>query len=120
MGLCKALRRSPSIWMCVWKLEKEIEIPLPAGHRAFAYVYQGVAQVGDERKELVRGDLAVLGEGTKIVASAGSAPASFIVVAGKPLKEPVARYGPFVMNTRDEIIQAFEDFNSGRFTAAAK
>jgi quercetin 2,3-dioxygenase len=98
---------------------KEIEIPVPVGHHAFAYVYLGIAQVGGERKELVRGDLAVLGDGAEIVVASGSAPASFIVVAGKPLKEPVARYGPFVMNTRDEIIQAFEDFNSGRFTSGA-
>jgi quercetin 2,3-dioxygenase len=100
---------------------KQVEIPLPAGHQAFAYVYQGTATLGtsekggSEGKELVRGDLAVLGDGETILAKAGAAPASFIVVAGKPLKEPVARYGPFVMNSRAEIIQAFEDFNSGRF-----
>jgi len=98
---------------------KRVEIPLPAGHQAFAYVYQGIARLGDEGKELVRGDLAVLGSGDTVVAAAGDAATSFIVVAGKPLNEPVVRYGPFVMNSRAEIIQAFEDFNSGRFTTPA-
>lgn len=96
---------------------KHVEIPIPAGHSAFTYVYEGVARVGEKGTELVRGDLAVLGDGEKFVAAAGDAPSSFIVVAGRPLNEPVARYGPFVMNTREEIVQAFEDFNSGRFAA---
>jgi redox-sensitive bicupin YhaK (pirin superfamily) len=99
---------------------KRAEIALPAGHKAFAYVYQGTALVGSEGQELVRGDLAVLGDGEKVEVSAGEAPSSFIVVAGKPLNEPVVRYGPFVMNSRAEIVQAFEDFNSGRFAAPAQ
>jgi len=99
---------------------KRVEIALPAGHNAFAYVYQGTALVGSEGKELVRGDLAVLGDGETVEVAAGEAPSSFIVVAGKPLNEPVVRYGPFVMNSRAEIVQAFEDFNSGRFTAPAQ
>jgi redox-sensitive bicupin YhaK (pirin superfamily) len=99
---------------------KRAEIALPAGHKAFAYVYQGTALVGSEGKELVRGDLAVLGDGENVEVSAGEAPSAFIVVAGKPLNEPVVRYGPFVMNSRAEIVQAFEDFNSGRFTAPAQ
>jgi redox-sensitive bicupin YhaK (pirin superfamily) len=99
---------------------KRAEIALPAGHKAFAYVYQGTALVGSEGKELVRGDLAVLGDGENVDVSAGEAPSAFIVVAGKPLNEPVVRYGPFVMNSRAEIVQAFEDFNSGRFTAPAQ
>jgi len=99
---------------------KRVEIALPAGHKAFAYVYQGTALVGSEGKELVRGDLAVLGDGETVEVAAGEAPSSFIVVAGKPLNEPVVRYGPFVMNSRAEIVQAFEDFNSGRFTAPAQ
>jgi len=99
---------------------KSVELALPVGHQAFAYVYQGTALLGAGETELVRGDLGVLGQGEQLRARTGAAPASFIVVAGKPLNEPVARYGPFVMNTRAEIIQAFEDFNSGRFTGSAR
>ncbi len=93
----------------------EFETALPAGHNAFAYVYEGAAQVGTDRKPLARGDLAVLGKGNRFKVAAGAAPTRLIFVAGRPLNEPVARYGPFVMNTREEIMQAFEDFNSGRF-----
>jgi quercetin 2,3-dioxygenase len=50
-----------------------------------------------------------------VLLSAGAAPARLIVVAGKPLNEPVAKYGPFVMNTQEEIAQAIRDFQSGRF-----
>jgi quercetin 2,3-dioxygenase len=87
----------------------------PGGHSAFVYAYQGVVRVGLDAHELVRGDLAVLGSGSRVVAAAGDAPARFVVVAGRPLNEPVARYGPFVMNTREQIVQAVQDFSAGRF-----
>ena len=63
----------------------------------------------------MRGDLGVLGQGERVSASAGDAPARFVLVAGRPLNEPVARYGPFVMNTREQIVEAVQDFNAGRF-----
>jgi len=58
----------------------------------------------------------VLTEGTTVVVRAGDVPARFILVAGRPLREPVVKYGPFVMNTRAEIVQAVDDFSAGRFT----
>jgi quercetin 2,3-dioxygenase len=88
---------------------------LPVGHNAFAYVYEGSALIGAEQKTVARGELAVLGKGERFVVEAGAVPTRLILLAGRPLNEPVARYGPFVMNTREEIMQAFEDFNSGRF-----
>ncbi|MEP6484220.1 MAG: pirin family protein [Rudaea sp.] len=92
------------------------ELPLPSGHHSFVYVYEGQATVGSGVNEkLVRGDLGVLSEGSTIRVSAGDAPAKMIVVAGKPLNEPVAKYGPFVMNTQQQIVQAVEDFRSGKF-----
>ena len=92
------------------------ELPLPATHNAFAYVYEGEAHIGDGASaHLVRGDLGVLGNGGGLKISAGNAPARLIVVAGKPLNEPVAKYGPFVMNTPQQIVQAVEDFRAGRF-----
>jgi quercetin 2,3-dioxygenase len=91
------------------------EAKVPAEHNAFVYAYQGIARVGDDARELVRGDLAVLGKGGEVSASAGDAPARLVLVAGKPLNEPLARYGPFVMNTREQIVQAVQDFNAGRF-----
>lgn len=93
-----------------------VELPLPATHNGFAYVYEGQAHIGDgPSAQLVRGDLGVLGKGDALSISAGDSPARLIVVAGKPLNEPVAKYGPFVMNTPQQIVQAVEDFRAGRF-----
>ncbi|MBS0569349.1 MAG: pirin family protein [Proteobacteria bacterium] len=93
-----------------------VELPLPSTHRGFAYVYEGQALVGDGvSANLVRGDLGVLGNGDSLEIAAGDAPARLIVVAGKPLNEPVTKYGPFVMNTPQQIAQAVEDFRAGRF-----
>jgi hypothetical protein len=95
----------------------DFTMPLPAGHSAFIYVYEGSASVGAGREAATINaqELAVLGDGSE-VRLAGRAPRSrAILVAGRPLREPVARYGPFVMNTREEIMQAFADFQAGRF-----
>ena len=92
--------------------------PVPAGHNAFAYVYSGTAEIGpvDASRAIARGELAVLDrEGDDVLLSARDESARLILVAGKPLNEPVAKYGPFVMNTQEEIVQAIRDFQSGRF-----
>jgi hypothetical protein len=88
---------------------------LPAGHAAFVYVYEGALTIGDGKRVDAR-HLAVLGAGDRLELRADADDgARAILVAGRPLREPVARYGPFVMNTREEIVQAVEDFRSGRF-----
>ncbi|HEX3918940.1 MAG TPA: pirin family protein [Caulobacteraceae bacterium] len=92
-------------------------IPLPDGHNAFAYVYEGEAQVGEAGEALAKGRVGVLSPGGDL-ALASKAGARLIVVAGKPLREPVAKYGPFVMNTEAELKQAFDDFRAGRFERA--
>jgi quercetin 2,3-dioxygenase len=93
-----------------------LSVPLPREHHAFIYVYQSQILVGDaDAKNLERGELAVLSLGDRVTLSAAAQAARAIVVAGRPLNEPVARYGPFVMNTRGEIQQAVEDLRAGRF-----
>jgi quercetin 2,3-dioxygenase len=88
---------------------------LPAEHNAFVYVYEGTAHVGDGAgRAVARGRLAVLGPGSRVRVSAPSAGARVLLVAARPLGEPIARYGPFVMNTREEIAQALTDFSEGR------
>jgi redox-sensitive bicupin YhaK (pirin superfamily) len=92
-----------------------LDHPLPSEHNAFVYVYEGTAHVGEDAGRAVhRGHLAVLGPGPRVRLSAPSAPARMLLVAARPLGEPIARYGPFVMNTRQEIVQALNDFSEGR------
>ena len=90
---------------------------LSEGHNAFAYVFEGAVTVGeqDAARDVARQELAVLGGGEQLHISAGSEGARLILVAGRPLREPVMRHGPFVMNTRQELMQAFVDFQEGRF-----
>jgi redox-sensitive bicupin YhaK (pirin superfamily) len=91
---------------------------LPQAHNAFIYVIHGSVSLENEDGEtmsLARDDLGVLTQGEALSLQAGEEDARFLVVAGKPLGEPVARGGPFVMNTRAEVQQAFEDYKQGEF-----
>jgi redox-sensitive bicupin YhaK (pirin superfamily) len=94
------------------------EQPLPAGHNAFFYVYRGEVLV--DGKAVPQARMAILdnaagADGVRIKASVAS---KLILIAGRPLNEPIAQYGPFVMNTNDEVFQAVEDFRAGRFATA--
>lgn len=94
--------------------------PLPAEHNAFLYVYRGTVHVvdGQERATPVPSrHMAILdntGGELRLQADANVEPARALLIAGRPLNEPIAQYGPFVMNTRDELMQAVEDFRQGR------
>jgi redox-sensitive bicupin YhaK (pirin superfamily) len=93
------------------------EQPLPAGHNAFVYVYRGALQLGDTAVPSQR--MAILANAPEAdgvrLANPGHEPARALLIAGRPLREPIAQYGPFVMNSHDEIFQAVEDFRAGRF-----
>ncbi len=65
--------------------------------------------------KLTAGELAVLGEGDNLEVQASGVPVRFLVLAARPIGEPIARHGPFVMNTREEIVQAVQDLNDGTF-----
>jgi len=95
--------------------------PIERGHTAFAYVFQGTALFTGPRDEKIPVEgprLVVLGDWDDLQVETGDAPARFLLVSGKPLHEPIARYGPFVMNTRAEIEQALEDLRRGTFVQA--
>jgi quercetin 2,3-dioxygenase len=96
-----------------------LDVPIPEGHNGFAYVFEGRARLGDREAPVERGHLVVLGrdgEGLRITAD-GPEGTRVLLVAGKPIGEPVARHGPFVMNTRAELEQAVRDYQSGRLTS---
>jgi quercetin 2,3-dioxygenase len=90
---------------------------LPAGHNAFVYVYEGAISVGagEDARPVEIQELGVLGGGEQLSLRSAADGARLILVAGRPLREPVARHGPFVMNTREELMQAFVDYKEGRF-----
>ena len=95
-----------------------LELPWPQDFNALAYVLAGRGTVGVERRPLTSGQLAVFGSGDSIELTGDSdaqSPAlEVLLLGGRPIKEPVAAYGPFVMNTRAELMQAFEDYQAGR------
>lgn len=96
----------------------DVTVRLPADQRGYVYVFQGGALLGDNATEVNDGQLAVLGDGGGVRLRAGAdatGPTRLLLLAGAPLNEPVARYGPFVMNTQEELMQAFHDFRAGRF-----
>jgi hypothetical protein len=90
---------------------------VPVGHTAFVYVFEGegeIGRVGDAPGRLLRpGQLGVLGDGDCVATRAGAAGLRFLLLAAAPLREPIARHGPFVMNTDAEIRQALRDLRSG-------
>jgi len=89
-----------------------LEVPVPEGHSAILHPYEGSARVAGQA--VAEGHLAVLGDGGRIALSA-EAPARLLLLAARPWREPIARYGPFVMNSREDIVQAVQDYQAGRF-----
>ena len=91
----------------------QVRVPVTAGHNAFVYLYEGSVTI-DERPVALRG-AALLSDGDALVVRAGEGGARLLLIAGRPLHEPVVQYGPFVMNTREQIEQALADYQSGSF-----
>jgi redox-sensitive bicupin YhaK (pirin superfamily) len=107
----------------VWDVEVaaggRAELPAPEGFTTLLYIRRGELRIGSEASETAKeGDLVILdraGQGAVLESTTGGA---VLVLSGEPIAEPIESYGPFVMNTREEIAQAIADFQSGRFAAA--
>jgi redox-sensitive bicupin YhaK (pirin superfamily) len=116
-GPIAGLTTDPSYLDVKLRSDEAFTHAIDGGYSAFVYPYEGTLRIGD--RELTTHDAGVLGAGDRIEVTAGPDGARFLVLAGKPLREPIAQYGPFVMNTREEIEQAMRDYQSGELTRAA-
>lgn len=94
---------------------EQFEAALPEGHQAFLYLYEGNLDI--EGQPVPRSTAALLGTGDRLSFTAGREGAGVLLLAGRPIKEPIVQYGPFVMNTREEIEQTLQDYRDGRLTA---
>lgn len=97
-----------------------VSLPVKEGYNAYVYPYEGSVAVGAEgdARTLARGHGGILTDGDRIELTAGSEGARALVLAAKPLREPVVQYGPFVMNTKEEIEQALRDYQNGSLASA--
>lgn len=99
---------------------QRLTLPLPESLNALLYVYAGevhLADAGERDATLAAKQLGRLGDGHEVALTAGAAGVQLLVIAGKPLREPIVQYGPFVMNKREEIEQAMRDFRAGRLAS---
>jgi quercetin 2,3-dioxygenase len=100
-----------------------LTLPWRPDYNALVYVLNGIGSVGSERRPVRMGQLAVFGPGDHLVVEAAEAQESrspnldVLVLGGRPIREPVAWMGPFVMNTREEVLAAFDDYRAGRLGA---
>lgn len=95
---------------------ERLDLPLPTGHNVYLYAHEGRLRVGETGTALALHQGAILGKGETVRLEAEDAGAGVLLIAARPIGEPVARYGPFVMNTRAELEQALADYRDGRLT----
>lgn len=88
---------------------------IPEGYNAFIYVLEGTIHTGKDQHEGSHGSCIVFKQEGDAIQITSDGPARFAVLAGKPIGEPIVQHGPFVMNTREEIFQAFQDYQANKF-----
>ena len=94
---------------------KKFNCETPIGHNSFIYLLKGELKIGDKDHEKTSdSNLILLEKGNKLIVKA-TRKSEFLFIAGKPIGEPIARGGPFVMNTKAEILEAIQDYNNGTF-----
>jgi quercetin 2,3-dioxygenase len=120
-GPIQGLTTDPIYWDIHLPKGKTFNHAIPMSHNTFLYVYEGEIAIGDattgeDTRVLNAGNAGLLSQGDEIHVKALAENTRFILLAGKPLNEPIAQYGPFVMNTQEEIEQAIQDYRSGALT----
>jgi quercetin 2,3-dioxygenase len=119
-GPIQGLTTQVIYWDMHLPLSESFAHAIPATHNTFIYVYEGELAIGEDERKLPAGNAGLLGTGDEISVRAMKDDTRFILLAGIPLKEPIAQYGPFVMNTSDEIEQAIQDYRNGVLTDAGE
>ena len=105
----------PIYFHIVLNEEKEFSCEVPEGHNSFIYLLKGELKIGDQDHEKTgNSNLILLESRSKLITNANKT-SEFLFIAGKPIGEPIARGGPFVMNTKAEILEALQDYNYGTF-----
>lgn len=112
-GPIHGLSTEPIYWDVHLPAGSTFEQAVPEEHNLFVYVYEGEVAIGDDQRKLSAGNAGLLFKGDQLKITAANAASRLLVLAGKPIREPIAQYGPFVMNTQDEIEQAIRDYRSG-------
>lgn len=112
-GPIHGLSTEPIYWDVHLPAGSTFEQAVPEEHNLFVYVYEGEVAIGDDQRTLSAGNAGLLFKGDQLKITAANAASRLLVLAGKPIREPIAQYGPFVMNTQDEIEQAIRDYRSG-------
>lgn len=92
---------------------KEFHHAMPEDHNTFLYAYEGDIAIGEDKRKLTKGNSGLLSKGDQLSVQALETEARFLVISGKPIKEPIVQYGPFVMNSTEEIEQAIQDYRDG-------
>jgi redox-sensitive bicupin YhaK (pirin superfamily) len=122
LGVSAAIDTRTPILYHDWTLHPgaDVTVELPE-FRVFAFVFEGKTKLGETQRDVGDGQMAVFSdEGNLRMVNDSDSPARLLLIGGKALNEPVVRYGPFVMNTREEIVQAVEDFQAGRLGQIAR
>jgi len=105
----------PIYFHIVLNEEKEFSCEIPDGHNSFIYLLKGELKIGEQdHSKTGNSNLILLEKGNKLIVKAIKT-SEFLLIAGKPIGEPIARGGPFVMNTKTEILEAIQDYNNGTF-----
>ncbi len=118
-GPVRGIAADPSYLDVSMPAQASFTHPIERGHQAFAYVFEGVAWFQTDEAErdtrIAHPRLVVFGDGDRVTVTTGERPARLLMVSGKPLGEPIARYGPFVMNTEREIEETLLELRQGTF-----